>query len=675
MNKFEQYLIDHDVETLGLKPIDLRKEFPEGSMLFNVSYRKHPEEFEVVYLDPISHRLEVKYVPAIVDIWFVKSEYRYMMDGFCVEPYFKNKMRYQHKADDAYQIPQIDITKTYRVFCKYSQIVDMIYKYAGDAKMYSDDGSHLIDKTYKEFYEDRSSQYFVYGEFEKRMCQNPWSYKCDFQPDAYFRNQWTHEFGDECDVSKVTAAFLDIEIDVLDNSVDLSDPNDVRQPVSMVTTIFPQNKKVYVDILQPRPIELFAEQFRDKVKPLLDNMWKEYNWVKTHKNEFIQMIKGERSPSDCPVHIDEDADNLKYLDGYDVELTLYDIQPNKTFVHTESTLIYNVYQHVNKHRPMFLFAWNAPFDFNYLPNRYQWNGYDPQEPVIPNEFKSTEIRFSKDKSKNFSMKTNRDWFYISSYTQYLCQERLYAAIRKSQSEEPSYRLNAIGKKVAKIEKLTDTKSGSFAEFLYTDFIKFVLYNVRDVVVQLAIETKVNDAKTLYARSYDFNTAFSKCFQETHIVRNSKENLYELFGYVMSNKVVIDKTIDGAFQGAYVADPAKNKPTHVLSGKPMKTIIYGSADLDATAMYPSQKMAYNLDKMTLIYKCKIDNNVFRNKICYNRSYNQSYIWYDSKKKPHETDIAAPMFNSFKNHNICSMLHNYFGAPLITDLIKMVHNKMS
>ena len=144
---------------------------------------------------------------------------------------------------------------------------------------------------------------------------------------------------------------------------------------------------------------------------------------------------------------------------------------------------------------------------------------------------------------------------------------------------------------------------------------------------------------------------------------------------MSNKVVIDKTIDGAFQGAYVADPAKNKPTHVLSGKPMKTIIYGSADLDATAMYPSQKMAYNLDKMTLIYKCKIDNNVFRNKICYNRSYNQSYIWYDSKKNPHETDVAAPMLNSFKNHNICSMLHNYFGAPLITDLIKMVHNKMS
>ena len=76
MNKFEQYLVDHDVETLGLKPIDLRKEFPEGSMLFNVSYRKHPEEFEVVYLDPISHRLEVMPfmdVPIFVILLFLQK--------------------------------------------------------------------------------------------------------------------------------------------------------------------------------------------------------------------------------------------------------------------------------------------------------------------------------------------------------------------------------------------------------------------------------------------------------------------------------------------------------------------------------------------------------------------------------------------------------------------------
>ena len=133
MNKFEQYLVDNNIETVGTKPPDLRKEFPEGSILFDVRYRKHPSEaFEVIYLDPETKRLEVKYIPAIVDIWFTRKDYRYVLDGFCVDQYFRDKMREQHKPDDAYQMPQIELKKAYRVFCKYSQIPKMIYEHAGD---------------------------------------------------------------------------------------------------------------------------------------------------------------------------------------------------------------------------------------------------------------------------------------------------------------------------------------------------------------------------------------------------------------------------------------------------------------------------------------------------------------------------------------------------------------
>ena len=66
MNKFEQYLVDHNVESIGKPPPDLRKEFPEGSMLFDVRYREFPAEaFEVVYLNPETKRLDVKYLPPI----------------------------------------------------------------------------------------------------------------------------------------------------------------------------------------------------------------------------------------------------------------------------------------------------------------------------------------------------------------------------------------------------------------------------------------------------------------------------------------------------------------------------------------------------------------------------------------------------------------------------------
>lgn len=676
MNKFEQYLIDNNIETIGTPPPDLRKEFPEGSILFDVRYRKHPNEsFEVVYLDPETKRLEVKYIAPIVDIWFTREDYRYTLDGFCVDQYFRNKMREQHKPDDAYQMPQIEIKHAYRVFCKVSQIPKMIYEHAGNAKMYSEDGSHLIDMTYKEYYEQNSDALF-YPEFQKRMCQNPWSYKCDFQPDAYFRIRWLHEFTDTCDVSKVTAGFIDIEIDVIDYQPDLGNPYDVRTNVNAVTSIYPHDKIVYVDLLEPRKkLNGKTPEEQKRFDELCKQQQIEYDWIKSHQNEFIQMVLGNSSNGSCPVRIDADNDNLKYLDGYDVKLLFWESDNKISFGGAEARLINSVYEHANKHRPMFVFAWNAPFDFNYLPNRAQWLGYDPIDIVVPQIFKSKEYRFSKDNSDNFSMKTNRDWFYASTYSQYLCQERLYAAIRKSQSEEPSYRLDAIGKKVAKIQKLTDSKSGIFREFAYTDYIKFILYNIRDVVVQVAIETKVNDAQTLYSRAYTFSTAYSKCFQETHIVRNSKDQLFEEFGYVMSNRAVIDRTIDGAFKGAYVADPAKNKPTGlVASGRAYSSIIYGASDLDAAAMYPNQKMAYNKDKLSLLYKCRIDNDLFRNKRCHNNSYNQEYIWKDSKGNEHEEDMAGPIMNSFKNHNYMSLTSNWLGVPVITDIIQSVRKEL-
>ena len=144
---------------------------------------------------------------------------------------------------------------------------------------------------------------------------------------------------------------------------------------------------------------------------------------------------------------------------------------------------------------------------------------------------------------------------------------------------------------------------------------------------------------------------------------------------MSNRAVIDRTIDGAFKGAYVADPAKNKPTGlVASGRSYSSIIYGASDLDAAAMYPNQKMAYNKDKLSLLYKCRIDNNLFRNKRCHNNSYNQEYIWHDSKNNPHEEDMAGPIMNSFKNHNYMSLTSNWFGVPVITDIIQSVRKEL-
>ena len=91
--------------------------YPDGALLFDVKYYKKPECFEVIYLDPITQKLEVEYEQAIVDIWFLKEEFR----------------------TNDYQIAYASIDKCYPVYCKPSQIPRMIAEnIGGEWKEYFD---------------------------------------------------------------------------------------------------------------------------------------------------------------------------------------------------------------------------------------------------------------------------------------------------------------------------------------------------------------------------------------------------------------------------------------------------------------------------------------------------------------------------------------------------------
>ena len=591
---------------MKLKELD----YPEGSILFDVRYYRKPEWFEVVYFDPITNQLEVKYEDPIVDIWFLKKEYR------------TNK----------YQISQAEIDKCYPVYCKVSQIPQAIaINIGGEYKQYFDENSATMNRR----------------ELTDYMNKCPWVFKADFVPDVYFRIRWLQKYGDQIDVSKVTFGLLDIEIDVLDKTVDPKDITDVSQPINAVSIILPHVKICAVLVLGPRP----KCKLHPKFHMLLDKQKVEFDWLVNNQEEFKRMI------------VEDDEDNKKYLEGYDIRLHIFDY-------HDEMKMIKTVYDYINKYRPMFCLSWNAKFDDNYLQNRITYLGYDPKDFIIPKEFKTEMLFYSEDKSANFSLKNSRDWYHTSTYTVYICQMRLFAMIRKSQAERRSYSLSSVGKDIAKIDKLTQTKSGSFREFAYTDFIKFLLYNVRDVVVQLAVELKSADCQSLVGRSYMFATQYSKCFQETHIVRNIREFIFEEEGYVQANKLIVDPNIDTAFKGAFVAPTIHNAPTgQVLNGKLINNIMFGVLDADAASYYPSTKMGMNMDPMSLLYKCKIDNQVFVQQ-CVNHSFNQVYIWHDSKNKPHDEDLTGPIINSYKNGNEMSLLYNWFNIPSVSEVFEQL-----
>lgn len=595
------------------KPKDVS--YTEGTMLVDVRYYKNPECFEVVYLDPVTKKVEVNYEEAYITIWFLKEEYR------------TNK----------YQIPQAEKDKMYPVQCKPSQIAAMIAKHIGGE--------------WQKIY-DESKEYMKAHELKSKMCECPWVFGADFLPDVYYRLKWIQKYGDKgSDITAVTFGMLDIETDVLDRMIDLRKIDEAPQPVNAVTVILPNDKICAVLVLGPRPRSKLHERYWG----LLENQEKEFAWLLTHQEEFKRRI------------IDEDPDNKKWLEGYDIRLHIFDFED-------EINLIKTVFDYINKYRPMFTLSWNAKFDDNYLVARIKYLGYDPLDIVIPNEFHTKMLYYSADQTAT-AFKTSKDWMFCSSYTTYVCQMRLFAAIRKSQQERRSYSLSSVGKDTAKIDKLTNTKSGSFRTFAYSDFLLFILYNIRDVVVQVAIELINNDCQALVGRSYMFCTQYSKCFQETHIVRNTREFYYEADGFVQACRLLIEPGIDPAYKGAFVAETLNNAPTgYILNGKNINNVMFGVLDADAKAYYPSTKIGLNEDPATLLFKSIIDNDNFRNGNCTNRSFNQEYYWYDSKNRPHAEDMSAPIMNSYKNHNEASVMHNWLGAPSMTSYFEFLDNTL-
>lgn len=598
--------------------------YPEGSQLVDVRYYTQPSEcYEVILHNPLTNKLEVYYEEPIIDIWFLKKENRHL---------------YVDQRNKPYQVSQVLMEDCYVVSCKPSQISKVIAENMKEDEWCKD--------YYDYYYENKDEMNNL--QMKRHMCECPWVFKADFTEDVYYRLKWIQKYGNNADLSNVTFALLDIECDVLDKSIDMRNIYDVTQPVNAVTLILPHEKICAVLILGPRPKYKLHSKFHD----LLEKQEKEFSWLFNHQEEFKRMIK------------EDDADNKVYISDYDVRLHIFDFDQ-------EINLIKTIFDYINKYRPWFCLSWNAKFDHTYLQNRIQYLGYDPKDIIIPKEFKTKKLYYHEDRNPEADFASSKDWWFTSTYTQYLCQQRLYAAIRKSQQKPRSLKLNYIGKIIAGIEKLTETKSGSFREFAYTDFLKFILYNVRDVVVQLAIELKCNDCYSLYSRSFMYATQYSKCFQETHIVRNDREYFYEGKGYVQSCRLITDPNADSHYKGAFVAPTEKNAPTgNILNGKKINNVIYGALDADASSYYPSTKMGMNQDPMTLLYKCIVDNSVFINGTCSNKTFNQNYVWYDSASppKPHPEDMTGPIINSYKNGNILSVMNGWFSAPSISEVFK-------
>lgn len=492
----------------------------------------------------------------------------------------------------------------------------------------------------------------------------PYAYACDFQPEYYFYKNWYEKY--PLKNVKLTKAFIDIETDLMDYTLDMENiPNTAHSPVNLITIILEDTKESWTFILHPQEPSRFGrtpEEY-EKRYALYKKQLEDHEYLMAHKDEFIKDLHDSFDPT------------YGYLDYH---LRVFD---------QEVDLIADAFRLLNARKPNFCLIWNMRFDIQYLYYRIIELGFDPASIMCHKDFNQKRCFFKVDKS-TFQLEKQFDFFYCSSYTQFICQMRLYASIRKSQHKLKSVSLNAIGDRELRDRKVEYPAEANIVRFPYTDWIRFIKYNIKDVLLQLGIERKTKDVMTYYMRSHSNLTPYNKIFKETHLLRNVREMYFEKDGWVQGNnlniidsgdeednkifyELVDDDGDESTFKGAIMADPTWNAPIgRRVLGQRTNNIFDNSMDYDMGAYYPSIKIASNMDPITLLFKATFDHDEFISGEMPNRSLNTTYYEKDKYGKVRKLDITGEAVNTYVSGNILTFGYNYLGLPSITDMAKAI-----
>lgn len=416
----------------------------------------------------------------------------------------------------------------------------------------------------------------------KEFMMYPYVYGADYDIRTWYRYQWMKYF-DNDKPKNLSIGFLDIEVDTLEST---GFPNPVFDPIDLVTFIDITHNKSYTFILVDRKCNSNDDFKRNLYKT-------------RHETEEYYLNNIEELKREAHEKFDESYPDMIY---------------NFYFYKDEIKMLSHLFQLINQLKLDFVGVWNISFDIPYIINRIETLGYDPKEIMCHPDFPVKECYFKKD-TINFAVKNKSDFFKISSYTVFFDQMIVYAAIRKGQQELRSNKLTYIAKREIGDEKLDYSEEGSLKTLGYRNWLMYVLYNIKDVLLQKGIEERTTDVYTYYFTSYQNITPYENEFKQTVKLRNVQYLFYLDNGMIpgqnvnailyngKDNKEKDDEDEeDSKFEGALVGNPLliDNFGMKLFNHKSNNIFRY-SIDMDMTAFYPSTIFEMNIDPSTLIFK--------------------------------------------------------------------------
>jgi DNA polymerase elongation subunit (family B) len=240
----------------------------------------------------------------------------------------------------------------------------------------------------------------------------------------------------------------------------------------------------------------------------------------------------------------------------------------------EVDLIKKFIYYIQDDYPHIITGWNVEFfDIPYLSTRTEkiigtdeLRKFSPWKVVNRKDIKTL-------KSENIAY----EWLGIS-ILDYL---DLYKKFTYTAQE--SYKLDHIAKVELGKEKLSYDEYSSFTEFWQKDWQKFVDYNIRDVELVDQLEDKMKLIELILTMAYDAKCNYIDIFSA---VRTWDCILYN---HLWKKNIVVHQRVSRPgrqIAGAYVQEPRPDKYDWVVS-------------FDATSLYPSIIMQYNLSPETMI----------------------------------------------------------------------------
>ena len=512
----------------------------------------------------------------------------------------------------------------------------------------------------------------------------PYVFGADYDIRAYKRFVWRQQVGADAPVN-IHKAFLDIEVNGFENP---GFPSADRDPIDLITLIDSYTKTSYTFayVNQPYTLEPVPEKPRnfdqlDRITQAVIlneiNDAEERNAMRVGRHEQEQELIKHPEILENAIHneFDENYPDFKY---------------EHYFFENELEMLISLFNLIHLLSPDFLEVWNMGFDIPYIINRITALGGDPTEIICDEEFPNKVCKWHKDRF-HFDIANKTDWFECTSKTVYRDQMEDYGAIRKGQGTLRSFKLDYIAGKELHDSKYLYEDNGTIKTIGYRNYLKYYVYNIKDVLLQHGIDDKTDDIMTVYKSCYSNITPYDACFKQTEVLRNVQYRIYDDQGLIPGcnvNRIRVNrdrklhpekysKKRKPTYEGALVGDPLLILPFGKRIGTAEKTNkrFRISVDMDMTAFYPSSNIACNISGATLIGKIVLDSSQYECSNLYRKTgkipmrgytYNPGF----EKSKTFSGDMAGECIDNFQTQDILAFGRKWLNLPSVTEMAQRI-----